>query len=201
MVKVQRIEFQVDMSKGELPFRTYASSRPVKGKLFALVSKLNADNNVFFQLYLLDAQTGGTNLIRETTVTQDEFTNIVQAIEDDIKTVDSNVEFKVQHGQQIALTNEGLVEDDNFEDVASFVAGVMTKQITKDEATDIFMAFPREKKIMALRGFAAVGGGPIMGPLNKLMGKLEGIECDCPNCAPEKHQNKVHPSNRISKYL
>jgi len=210
-MKVQKINFEVDMSKGELPFRTYASTKPVNGKLFVIVSKLNADNNVFFQMYLLDSKTGDANVIRETLVTQDKFTDIVQAVEDDLRTADSTVEFKVQNGESIAIASDGEVLNDK-EGLFALVKGVMTGTISNEEAANVFMSLDATDKIKALQIITESQGGlgqlhpQALAAITKMVTMIDmmegGIECDCPNCAPEKHgKSKVDPSDRISKYL
>lgn len=209
-MKVQKINFEIDMSKGELPFRTYASTKPVNGKLFVIVSKLNADNNVFFQMYLLDSNTGDANVIRETLVTQDKFTNIVQAIEDDLRAADPTVEFKVQNGESIAIASDGEVLNDK-EGLFALVKGIATGRISNDEAAEAFMSLDTSDKMKALQIITELQGGleqlhpQALASIMKMVAILDmmdGAECDCPNCAPEKNEKpKVDPSDRISKYL
>lgn len=108
MQKVSTIEFEVFADQGEVPFRSYASSEPVSGNMFVLISKITGDNNVFFKLFTCDIKTGETTCRVERTTTMEKFQESVRVLEADLQKANADVTLVQQNqGEGFMIGQQG----------------------------------------------------------------------------------------------
>lgn len=108
-MKAIEITFTVHADKGEIPFRMYRTNKPVKGKMFFLASKLNKENDVYFELYAISS--AGADVVTKSTLSMTEFTTAVEKLRADIQKADASVEL-LEHiqGNGAIMVNESTSE-------------------------------------------------------------------------------------------
>lgn len=125
--KVIKIEFEIDQTQGEMPFRNYISSAPVGGFIFTVLSKITGDNNVFFKLYTLNTKNGDVDLTMEKTLAMDKFQQAMTILEGDLKKKDPNVKLQVQ-----PLTEGGFAISDKGPIPEHIAKGLLAEEMIGD---------------------------------------------------------------------
>lgn len=146
---IVQITFEIDKSKGELEFRTFNSTQPAGGKMFAIVSKLTGDNLVNFNIYSCGKD--GAELLKDKTVTINEFMQIINGFEATIQKINPSVRI-VENNTDAAITNfegEGVVNGQIApEEILNILQGEDSplKDLTKDEIADAIGGIVKEFK-------------------------------------------------------
>lgn len=219
MPKVMTIEFEVDMGKGELPYRSYVSSEPVQDNMFVLISKILENDNVFFKLYSCTPD-GNAQLRLERETSQEKFKDSVILLETDLQKANPNVTMVRQDGGKgFAVSNNGPVDLDTAKGLAGLasVQGLMekvltqlengtvdkvellidaieTRQFSPEEMTMLFATLEPEEKARAIMMLKdrnpAKANHPLFAPLEAYA-----------NHHSKEGKPATKPASRISKFL
>lgn len=135
-MKVARIEFGIDEGKGEISYRNYHSSQEVAGAMYIIVTKLLANDDVFFKLYQCDDN--GANVLMQKAVPFAQFPMVLKALEADLQKKNPNVKMEETHGNKagIAVGPNGTAvqSGNNLGDIMKGLAAKMAEQIGGDKA-------------------------------------------------------------------
>lgn len=122
--KVFRMSFEIDASAGELPFRTFHSNMMINGKMFAVASKLTADNRVNFKIVGVDGN--GPKTLMENTVPMDKFFELLSKFQTMLQGIEPAFTMIQATEQEVAITNHPLAQD-----------GKLTKEAAQDMLNDL----------------------------------------------------------------
>lgn len=136
--KLIRTSFHVDMAKGELPFRVFHSTEGVRDKMFAVMSKLTADNDVYYKIIGVDAS--GVTVLQETTTTMETFFKVVKDFETTVQKVQPTFRLVQAHGNEFALTNHPLAKEGKLtkEAAAAMLAKMEMESFQNDPIDNLF---------------------------------------------------------------
>lgn len=118
MARIVEIEFEVEVDKGEIPYRSYTTTEPVLNNMFVMVSKLLADDSVFYKVYACDVKTGEAHCRVERTVTQEKFRESVTVLEQDLQKANPTVKLVAQTRDVVAVGPNGPISPDKLPDEA-----------------------------------------------------------------------------------
>lgn len=121
-MKVERIEFIINQGAGELSYRNYNTDQQVEKSMYVIISKLLANDDVFFKLYQMNEN--GANLLLQKTVPFTQFPDVLKALEADLQKKNPAVKLVETMGDRagIAIGPNGAISSGTIRDALKGLA-------------------------------------------------------------------------------
>jgi hypothetical protein len=126
-MKIGTIQFVIDVTKGEIPFRQYVTSKPVLNHMFILASKFTKENKINYHLYKVGSS--GADLVKDEIVSFDEFNTFVDVFRKKVKQQNPDadlIEPSMEEGV-LAISNHGVVSAKEANEIINLFTGSSSK--------------------------------------------------------------------------